>query len=59
LERYLEKFNTDYMHVALAEVLMASEKYDEALVHFNAALEYIRILVLFLSFTILSPSPSF
>lgn len=39
LENYLEKFNTDYMHVALAEVLMASGKYNDALVHYNAALE--------------------
>jgi tetratricopeptide (TPR) repeat protein len=41
LENYLEKFNTDYMHVALAQVLMSSEKYNEALAHFNAALEFV------------------
>lgn len=37
----LKKHNRDFFHVAIAELYVANEKYDDAILHYNEALKYV------------------
>jgi len=39
LKQYLDKYNVDFLHTAMGDILATTEKYDEAILHYGIALK--------------------